>query len=201
MTLFLRNISLVLIGIFIGCTTLPIASHIHASGQPDAVVDYHVYDDIMPEYPNVVFYDPQYIVSDRELHCVALNIYHEARNQDIDGQRAVAFVTKNRRDHRLWSYNYCDVVYEGVKVDGKYVTNKCQFSWVCDGLSDDVHNQHAYNIALEIAEQVMTGKDTDDPTEGAVFYHATYVSPAWAHTTRKSATTLIGDHQFYRLNM
>ena len=35
-----------------------------------------------------------------------------------------------------------------------------------------------------------------DITDGALFYHADYITPGWAKT--KQRTTVIGDHIFYR---
>ena len=35
-----------------------------------------------------------------------------------------------------------------------------------------------------------------DITDGALFYHAYYITPSWAKT--KQRTTVIGDHIFYR---
>ena len=43
--------------------------------------------------------------------CLALNVYHEARNQTIDGQYAVAHVTMNRVASSKHADNICDVVY------------------------------------------------------------------------------------------
>ena len=48
-----------------------------------------------------------------ETHCMALNIYHEAKNQSMIGQIAVGLVTMNRvRDHR-YPNTVCEVVYQG----------------------------------------------------------------------------------------
>jgi len=35
-----------------------------------------------------------------------------------------------------------------------------------------------------------------DITDGALFYHANYITPSWAKT--KQRTTVIGDHIFYK---
>ena len=60
-----------------------------------------------------------------EIHCLALNIYHEARGESLEGRLAVAAVTMNRvRDKR-----FPDRVCEGV-------WQPRQFSWTHDGRSD-----------------------------------------------------------------
>jgi spore germination cell wall hydrolase CwlJ-like protein len=37
---------------------------------------------------------------------------------------------------------------------------------------------------------------TNDPTGGALFYHADYVKPSWSRAFERSAR--IGDHLFYK---
>ena len=44
--------------------------------------------------------------------CMATNIYHEARNESVAGQRAVAFVVLNRVASPNHPETICDVVYE-----------------------------------------------------------------------------------------
>ena len=137
-----------------------------------------------------------------ELHCLADNIYFEARNQSFAGQIAVGQVTKNRVADTRYPDTYCEVVKQGPtrpswKDPTKYypVRNRCQFSWYCDGKADKIIDMTAYNIALKIAKGVMY-KDIWDLTQGATHYHADYVSPSWAST--KTKTTEIDDHIFYR---
>lgn len=122
-------------------------------------------------------------VDQAELECLAHNIYHEARGERIEGQIAVAHVTVNRVNHPNWGGSICEVVYE-LK----------QFSWTF--LLDDhtPTDTRAYNKAKVIARDVMLG-NTEDPSLGAVFYHANYVDPAWAEQLQISR--VIGSHIFY----
>ena len=48
---------------------------------------------------------------ERDLNCLALNVYHEARNQPIEGQLAVAHVTLNRLDDPSFPSTICEVVF------------------------------------------------------------------------------------------
>ena len=51
---------------------------------------------------------------------------------------------------------------------------------------------------LEFARMILSGEVSFlDITDGALFYHADYVRPAWAKT--KKRTIEIEDHIFYRL--
>ena len=131
--------------------------------------------------------------------CMALNMYHEAKNQSMLGQIAVGQVVMNRVKDTRFPDNVCDVVTEAVTYKGtdKPVLHKCQFSWYCDGQKDEpkYHSEEWWN-AQEYASIVLSGTIALDVTEGATHYHATYVRPAWAKT--KTRTTGIDRHIFYR---
>jgi spore germination cell wall hydrolase CwlJ-like protein len=122
-------------------------------------------------------------VDENQQQCLALNIYHEARGERVEGQIAVAHVTVNRVEHDEWPSTICDVVYEPK-----------QFSWTHLIKDHAPTETKAWNDALIIARDVMIG-NTDDPTYGAVFYHANYVNPSWAEYT--DLTRIIGRHLFY----
>ncbi len=145
------------------------------------------------------------------LICLASNVYHEAKNQSIEGQIAVAEVTMNRVADSRYPNTVCEVVKQGPireswktrkdatlpKYKRKYfpVKNRCQFSWYCDGKSDEVKEHNAFVIATWVANGVLTG--TLEPTvKGATHYHADYVLPAWA--AAKTKTRTIQTHIFYR---
>jgi len=132
------------------------------------------------------------------LVCLALNTYHEARDQPFIGQVAVAQVVMNRvRDVRYLD-NPCDVIKQGPTyswAEDYPVRHRCQFSWYCDGKSDKPRNTKAYEQARMIAHGVYYG-NLDDFVEGATHYHAHYVYPEWAKS--KTRTVRIDDHIFYR---
>lgn len=119
----------------------------------------------------------------KELECLAFNIYHEARSESIEGQIAVAQVTINRVNHKKWPNTICEVVYQPK-----------QFSWTHLLKDHTPKEQKAYQNALIIARDVMIG-NVDDPTYGAVFYHANYVNPDWSDYV--DLTKVIGSHLFY----
>ena len=49
---------------------------------------------------------------DKELHCLSLNVYHEARGEPIQGQLAVAYVTMNRLVSGRYPDSICNVVWQ-----------------------------------------------------------------------------------------
>lgn len=126
-----------------------------------------------------------------DVDCLARNIYFEARNQSTVGKVSVAMVTLNRVASSRYPDNVCDVVHQ------KKNTKECQFAWYCDGKSDKIENPQAYNDALEIAQKVMYNYDSMlDPTDGALYYHSTKVSPVWTRSFDR--TVKIDDHIFYK---
>ena len=125
-------------------------------------------------------------VDPKQHECLAMNVYHEARGEVIEGQMAVAHVTLNRVNHHKFPETICDVVYQ----------NK-QFSWTHTIKDKTPWEIKAWNQAKVIARDVMIG-NTVDPTNGATFYHANYVNPYW--TKSMEVSKVIGLHIFYTWN-
>tara|TARA_Y100000114_G_scaffold5968_1_gene4824 strand:- start:225 stop:659 length:435 start_codon:yes stop_codon:yes gene_type:complete len=133
--------------------------------------------------------------------CLALNVYHEAKNQSLSGQIAVAEVVMNRVEDSRYPNNVCDVVKQGLTYKwnpGFPIRNKCQFSWYCDGKSDVAKQKDAWEEALSVSKGVYHGY-LNAYLEGATHYHAYYVNPSWAET--KTYITRIDDHIFYRWDL
>jgi hypothetical protein len=132
-----------------------------------------------------------YLASNVEARCLALNIYHEARGEPFEGKLAVGHVVLNRVTDRSFPDSICEVVKDGQE----HKRNKCQFSWWCDGRSDKADDGSAWRESLEIAGRIMSGR-SEDPTDGALWYHAETVEPAW----RRDFISVgqIGRHIFYQ---
>ena len=132
--------------------------------------------------------------------CLALNIYHEARNQPVIGQIAVSQVVLNRVVSDNFPNDVCGVVRQAKYPDGDPqrlpIRDKCQFSWYCDGKSDSIEGDvDAYRWALILSNRIMSGEFAD-VTDGATHYHSTKVLPEWSH--RKEKLVQIEDHIFYK---
>lgn len=141
--------------------------------------------------------------TDEDMLCMALNLYHEARNELDAGLYAVADVTQNRVNDPRWPNTVCGVVYEAkmyTAASGKQYPqrNRCQFSWYCDGRSDDPLPGRAWEKSKYIARMFLTHDEYRGITEGATHYHATYVSPRWATAKGMHMVGQIGEHIFYR---
>jgi spore germination cell wall hydrolase CwlJ-like protein len=122
----------------------------------------------------------------KQVDCLADNIYHEAGFEPNDGKVAVALVTLNRMQDPRFPKDICGVVKQRT-------ASVCQFSWFCHKVS--IKNKDAYEQAKEVAVYVYANYEKiDDPTAGALFYHADYVNPKWKNMVK---TTQIGRHIFY----
>jgi spore germination cell wall hydrolase CwlJ-like protein len=131
-------------------------------------------------------------VRERQLDCLALNIYREAGHEPFEGKVAVAQVTMNRVAHPAFPKDVCGVVYQKNVVMERVV---CQFSWYCDSVHKNRPiNKEAYNESYEVAKKVLLEGFKLDVLKDALYYHATYVNPRW--NLEKIGT--IGQHIFYR---
>ncbi|MES9993977.1 MAG: cell wall hydrolase [Candidatus Thiodiazotropha sp.] len=128
--------------------------------------------------------------SSPEIECLARNIYFEARSEPEQGQRAVGHVVMNRVAATTYPDSICAVVKQG----GEKRRNRCQFSWWCDGRSDQPVNKKAWQRSLALAKAIYHG-ESKDPTDGALWYHAEYVKPLWSSALVPGKK--IGMHLFY----
>lgn len=128
----------------------------------------------------------------KELECLALTLYFEARGEPEIGQIAVGHVVMNRAANPLFPAAVCDVVRQG----GNKIEQGCQFTWWCDDVSNIPGNARAWAHSQTLARRIFWGY-TQDPTAGALWYHADYVDPYWR--TSFTEGPKIGRHIFYGL--
>jgi len=130
--------------------------------------------------------------AEKEMRCLALNVYFEARGEEAEGQLAVALVTINRMRSRHYPNSVCGVVWQ-----------KRQFSWTHDGKSDRPTDKRAWKLAQKIAHFTYQrfNKLSDrsrkalDLTKGALHYYAPRLAaPYWAKV--HTVTREIGGHIF-----
>lgn len=126
----------------------------------------------------------------QEFRCLALNVFWESKGEPLIGQIAVASVTLNRLANPRFPKSICDVVWQGVGLG----RSKCQFSWVCNRRLNEPNEEAAWQRAQQVAYRTMF-LDPVDPTDGAVYFHATYVRPDWSY--EKPRIMRIGRHIFY----
>lgn len=122
--------------------------------------------------------------------CLAQAVYFEARSEPLEGQLAVAQVILNRVKDRRYPDTLCKVVFQNERM-----RHRCQFSFACDGRSDQPYERRAWNVAQKMALVAMVG-EWQDLSLQATHYHAEYVSPYWQ--ARMDQTARYGRHMFYR---
>lgn len=147
----------------------------------------HKFDSIEPATPSQITAS----MRERQLACLARNIYYEAGNEPFEGKVAVAQVTLNRAESGLFPEDICKVIYQKNVFYEKVV---CQFSWYCDREATvrPIH-QETYNQSMEAAKKVLLEGFRLPSIENALYYHADYVNPGW----RKERVAKIGRHIFY----
>jgi spore germination cell wall hydrolase CwlJ-like protein len=129
---------------------------------------------------------PEYTEMTPEVQCLAENIYHEARNQSIEGMAAVAAVTINRKNSKQYPNTICEVVHDPY-----------QFSWVHQNMEKRLDNpieRKAWEVSKEIAFMVLNEGVPHDMI-GVFHYHADHVTPRWAAV--KQEHKRIDNHVFY----
>ncbi len=119
----------------------------------------------------------------RELHCLAGAVYFEAKSESLTGQLAVGRVVVARSKSGRFPNSYCGVVYQ-----------PSQFSFVRGGgMPAIARGSQQWRNAVAIA-QIAHANAWRSPVEGALYFHATHVSPAW----RKTRMSRVENHVFYR---
>ena len=121
--------------------------------------------------------------------CLSRTIYWEARGEGGASMEAIANVVMNRLGYEGFSNTICEVVTQGRE------QGACQFSWWCDGRSDDAEEDKSYANAKEIARKALNWQLTDR-TGGALYFHQREATPSWSAEYIK--TVEVGEFIFYK---
>ena len=129
---------------------------------------------------------------ERQLTCLATNIYYEAGNQPFEGKVAVAQVTMNRTESGLYPADICKTIYQKNIVYEKVL---CQFSWVCDrAVIARPVNRANFKESEEVAKKVLLEGFRLPSLTDAMYFHGDYINPGW----KREKITKIGNHIFYK---
>lgn len=127
----------------------------------------------------------------KDINCLAENVYYEARGESEAGKKAVAEVTTNRVTAPGFPTTVCGVVHEKAG-------HSCQFSWVCQRHRQPIDkNDQTWVESKEVAIDVLLFNDKPGimKQKTALYYHADYVKPGWARHMK--FIKRIGGHLFY----
>lgn len=123
--------------------------------------------------------------TNKDLDCLARNIFFEAGTEDTMGKYAVAQVTLNRVANGYWGHSVCAVVY-----------SPDQFSWTNDRelttIKLDSENWHE---SRAVAQAVLKQGYRVKTLKKALYYHADYTNPPW--TDHEKIVGKVGRHIFY----
>ena len=160
-------------------------------------------------------------LSDKDVDCLARNIFYEAGSESTEGKVAVAMVTINRAQDPRYPQNVCGVVKQRtVTTVTKEITvtktsniswlahNEtetkttlvqkvvCQFSWTCMRVSTPRVDDPRWIESREVAEKIARNgyPELQAKYDEAMHFHAVYVKPGWK-LPRIGQT---GNHIFYK---
>jgi spore germination cell wall hydrolase CwlJ-like protein len=129
---------------------------------------------------------------ERQIGCLAKNIYHEAGAEPFEGKVAVAQVTLNRASHSQFPDDVCGVIYQKNVVYNKII---CQFSWYCDRATGvRPVNKAMFAESEAVAKKVLLEGFRLPSLGQALYYHADYIDPHW----NRERIAKIGHHIFYK---
>ncbi|HEY0147890.1 MAG TPA: cell wall hydrolase [Allosphingosinicella sp.] len=128
----------------------------------------------------------------RALQCLTAAVYHEARSETVQGQRAVAQVVLNRARHYAYPSSICGVVFQGPLRKG----GGCQFTFTCDGSTARARDAAAWQKAQAVAQAALAGR-VEESVGWATHYHTHQVSPSWG--AKLVRVEVLGSHIFYRM--
>lgn len=118
-----------------------------------------------------------------EMKCLAGTVYFESKGESLAGQLAVAKVVLARAESGRFPNSICGVVYQ-----------RKQFSFVRGGKMPKINkSRQTWRNAVAIAK-IASNDHWDSEVEGALFFHASYVSPGW----KLQRVGRVDKHIFYR---
>lgn len=129
---------------------------------------------------------------ERQLACLAKNIYYEAGGEPFEGKVAVAQVTLNRAENIGFPGDICQVIYQKNKF---YDQVLCQFSWTCQSANSlKPMNKAEFHESTVVAKKVLLEGFRLPSLENALYFHADYIKPGW----QRERVAKIGRHIFYK---
>lgn len=131
-------------------------------------------------------------VREKQLACLAKNIYYEAGSEPFEGKVAVAQVTMNRVESGQFPNDVCKTIYQKNIFYEKVV---CQFSWYCDRATTvkPIHKGN-YEESMTAAKKVLLEGFRLPSLEKALYFHGDYINPGW----KREKVAKVGRHIFYK---
>jgi N-acetylmuramoyl-L-alanine amidase len=119
----------------------------------------------------------------RELECLAVGLYYEAKSETLAGQLAVGHVIANRAESGRFPSSYCGVLFQ-----------RSQFSFIRGHALPSVPRASQDWLDAVAIAKIVDQEIQPSPMGKALFFHARRVSPGW----RLTRVGTLGNHVFYR---
>jgi len=198
------------------CSTQVVAEEVHASFKDQMVQQT---TDFVERTVNLIATP---FLSDKDVECLAKNIFYEAGSEPEEGKVAVGLVTLNRAQDPAYPQSVCGVVKQSTALTvpkkttevkmvktgyfsppQKVVETKTtwtqkivyQFSWVGQRNIKIKQDDARWIESKRIAEELAAGgyEQYRVKYENAKYFHATYVHPGW----KLKKIGRVGNHIFY----
>lgn len=133
---------------------------------------------------------PKIAYTSRDVECMALNMYHEARGEGAQGMIAVGYVVVNRaKSDEFTPKTACGIIYHSLRV------GTCQFAWTCDTHPDVPRETAAMEQARELAKRVLDA-EVPNPIGDSKYYVEKRIGiPSWARNLQ--VHSIIRNHRFF----
>ena len=118
-------------------------------------------------------------LSNKQIECLSINAYMEARSEGEKGMLATIFVVLNRTKDSRFPATPC-----------KVIAQKNQFVWY--GKGKTIKEPEMYDKAKQLVYEVLDGKHKDF-TKGSIFFNAHHKAPKGTVCTIR-----IGNHSFFK---
>lgn len=129
----------------------------------------------------------------------SLCLWREARGEGHEGMRAVAWVIQNRS--KAWAKSIFEILTAPNQFTSMVEQKLEDGSW---GFTFPPDADPQWEDARQIVGNLITGRDTEDPTDGALYYaNLVTATSGWffeniVDSPEHSKTVQIGHHTFFR---
>lgn len=133
--------------------------------------------------------------TETDLQYLAATMWGEARGEGAEGLRAVGHVIVNRVNHRRYGNSVQAVVLRPwqFSVWNTGDPNHPRLRRLLNGWQPSGRDGEMWMISQHIAREILEGR-SEDPTDGAIYYHTQEVNPRWS---RGAVGEARGSHIFY----
>lgn len=128
-----------------------------------------------------------YDMTPQEQQCLTKTLYHEARGEPVQGQRAVAAVVLNRVKSDRWPDNVCTVTHDAT-----------QFTWIeHSGWNAPMDDQESLDQVRQVVQHVHNNGWQKRFNKWAHHYVSTDVVGSWPYRNELDRLGQIGNHVFF----